>query len=278
MKFNVTEFFSGRKAAKDKQENLFVICGPCVIESEKTAISHARALKKICQKLKVLFIFKASFDKANRTSGNSFRGPGIKKGLKILGKIKKDLNIPVTSDIHQIEEISLAADVLDLIQIPALLSRQTDLIQAAAKTKKPINVKKGQFMAPEDVKGVVEKIEAVGNKKIIITERGTTFGYHNLVSDMRAIPIMKRFGYPVVFDATHSVQLPSAAGGKSGGEREFAGTLALSAVAAGVDGLFLEVHQNPDKALCDGPNMITPKELHSLLAKAKKIGEIVSGR
>ena len=239
---------------KIKGKKLFLISGPCVIESEKMALDHAAVLRDICRKLNISLIFKSSFDKANRTSLNSFRGPGVKKGLAILRKIRQQIGIPVTSDVHRIEEIAQAKTVLDIIQIPALLSRQTDLIVAAARTKKIVNVKKGQFMAPQDMEHVVKKIKECGNEKIIITERGTSFGYHNLVSDMRSIPILKKNGFPVVFDGTHSVQLPGAGKGKSSGEKEFASVLSLAAVAAGVQGLFLEVHKSPNKALCDGPN------------------------
>ncbi|MDD5747128.1 MAG: 3-deoxy-8-phosphooctulonate synthase [Candidatus Omnitrophica bacterium] len=258
-------------------KGLFLIAGPCVIESEAMCLDHAAALKMMCAQLGIAFIFKSSYDKANRTSAASFRGPGIKKGLAILSKVKTKLNIPVLSDVHSIEEVAAAARVLDILQIPALLCRQTDLIVAAARTGKIINVKKGQFLAPGDMGNVVKKIESAGNKKIVLTERGTSFGYHNLVSDMRAIPIMRKFKYPVVFDATHSVQLPSAANNQSSGERGFVETLSLSAVAAGCDGLFMEVHRAPDRALCDGPNMIALEELRRLLVKAMKIREVVRG-
>ncbi len=271
MTFKFEEIIS-RKNGKGR---FFIICGPCVIESEKMALEHASILKDICRKFNIPFIFKSSFDKANRTSIKSFRGPGIKRGLAILRKVKQQIHVPVTSDVHRLEEVAVAKGVLDIIQIPALLSRQTDLIVTAAKSKKIVNVKKGQFMAPRDMENVIKKIEASGNKKIILTERGTSFGYHNLVSDMRSISIMSKFGYPVAFDATHSVQLPSAGNGKSSGEREFASLLSLAAVAAGAHGLFVEVHKSPRKALCDGPNMLTPAELESLLAKAIKIREIV---
>ena len=273
MNLDFKRFFLDKKG----QSKLFLICGPCVIESEKMALEHAAILRDICDKLNIPFIFKSSFDKANRTSIKSFRGPGIKRGLTILNKIKKQLRVPVTSDVHQTSEVAAAKSVLDIIQIPALLSRQTDLIVAAAKSKTIVNVKKGQFIAPGDMRNVIQKIEASGNKKIIITERGTSFGYHNLVSDMRSIAIMNTFGYPVAFDATHSVQLPSAGEGISCGEREFAPVLSLSAVAAGAQGLFLEVHKSPEKALCDGLNMLTLRELETLLGKVIKIREIVNG-
>ncbi len=272
MKSKINDFFT----AKGYFDKFFVISGPCVIESEKMALEHAAILRDICIKLKVFFVFKSSFDKANRTSIRSFRGPGIKKGLAILQKVKDQIGVPILSDVHQPHEVEMAKSVLDIIQIPALLSRQTDLLVAAAKSKKILNIKKGQFMAPQDMKNVVQKIEDSGNKKIILTERGTSFGYHNLVSDMRSIPIMKNFGYPVCFDATHSVQLPSAGMGKSSGEREFASPLGLAAVAAGAQGLFLEIHKEPDVALCDGPNMLTPVEFEVMIKKALNIRRIVN--
>lgn len=272
MNFNFYDIFLEKKGKR----KFFLICGPCVIESEKMALEHAAILKDICCQFNIPFIFKSSFDKANRTSIKSFRGPGIKKGLSILKKIKNQIKVPVTSDVHQPNEVAAAKSVLDIIQIPALLSRQTDLLVAAAKSKKTVNVKKGQFMAPQDMLNVIRKIRSQGNNKIIITERGTSFGYHNLVSDMRSIAIMKKFGYPVAFDATHSVQLPSAGSGKSSGEKEFASILSLGAIASGAQGLFLEVHITPKKALCDGPNMLTPRELEKLLQKAIKIQEIVN--
>jgi len=254
----------------------FIIAGPCVIESQNMALEHADLIKTICSKLQIPFIFKSSYDKANRTSVKSFRGPGIKQGLQILKKVKQQIKIPVITDIHTADEVSVAKQVVDIIQIPALLSRQTDILIAAAKSKKIVNIKKGQFMAPLDMENAVNKIKSMGNNKIIITERGTTFGYNNLVSDMRSIPIMHSFGYPIVFDATHSVQLPGAGKGKSLGQREFVETLSLSSIAAGANALFLEVHLNPDKAKCDGPNMLAVKNLEKLLKKAKKIWEIVN--
>ncbi len=260
----------------NKNKPLFLIAGPCVIESKKMCLEHAAALKEICQRQGIFFIFKSSYDKANRTSQKSFRGPGIKSGLSILKTVKREISVPICSDVHQLNEIKIAKDILDLIQIPALLCRQTDLILAAARTQKPINVKKGQFLSPNDMFNVVEKIINCGNKRIIITERGTCFGYNNLVSDMRSIPIMKKFGFPIVFDATHSVQLPGAGKDKSHGERQFVETLALCAIAAGSNGLFLEVHKDPDSALCDGPNMIDFKKLEDLLIKVKKIHAVIN--
>ena len=256
---------------------LVLIAGPCVIESEKSALFHAEALYDITKKLKIPFIYKSSYDKANRTSVKSFRGPGILKGLKILKKIKEKFKVPVLSDIHSEEEVRLAAHILDVIQIPAFLCRQTDILAAAAKTHKPVNIKKGQFLAPWDMKYIIEKILSTGNRNIILTERGTSFGYNNLVSDMRSLPILKKFGYPVIYDATHSVQLPGGAGYASSGDREFVPVLSMAATAAGIDGLYLEVHKNPDRALSDGPNMLYLKDLEGLLKKLKEIDRVVKG-
>ncbi|MFC1708849.1 3-deoxy-8-phosphooctulonate synthase [Candidatus Omnitrophota bacterium] len=257
-------------------KNPFVlIAGPCVIESQASALNHAQKIKQICNKLGVKFIFKSSFDKANRTSIDSYRGPGLKKGLKILAKIKKEVGVPILSDVHCRADVKEAAKVLDMIQIPAFLSRQTDLILEVAKTGKPINLKKGQFLAPWDIGPIIKKIESTGNKNIVITERGVSFGYNNLVSDLRALSLMRKFGYPVVFDATHSVQLPGGQGTCSGGQKEFVAGLARAAVAFGCDGLFLEVHRNPDEALCDGPNTISLKELENILKITKNIDKIL---
>ena len=250
---------------------LVLIAGPCVIESESSAMRHAKALKDITRRLGVPFIFKSSYDKANRSSINSFRGPGLKKGLKILQRIKEELGLVILSDVHCKEEVKEAAKVLDIIQIPAFLSRQTDLILAAANTGKAVNIKKGQFLAPWDMRNIVKKIESSGNKKIILTERGVSFGYNNLVSDFRSVLIMKELGYPVVYDATHSVQMPGGLGEKSGGESKFIPYLAMAAVACGVNGIFVEVHENPLKALSDGPNMLKLSELEKMLMKLKKI-------
>ncbi len=252
-----------------------LIAGPCVIESEKSAIFHAQAIKKICKKLKVPFIYKASYDKANRTSIKSFRGPGFLKGLQILKKVKEDVGVCVLSDVHCKEQIRPAARILDVIQIPAFLCRQTDLLVVAAKTNKPINIKKAQFLAPWDMKYVIEKITTAGNKKIMLTERGTSFGYNNLISDMRSLPILKKLGYPVIYDATHSVQLPGGRGKASGGQREFVPPLARAATAVGIDGLFLEVHQNPRLAASDGPNMLRLVDLENLLRQIKIIDATV---
>lgn len=255
---------------------LVLIAGPCVIESQSSAVRHAKAIMAIAGRLDIPYIYKSSYDKANRTSMRSYRGPGLKKGIDILKKVKDETGLPVLSDVHCKEELDAAAKVLDVIQIPAFLSRQTDFIIAAAKTKKVINIKKGQFMAPQDVKFAIEKAESAGNKSIIITERGVSFGYNNLISDMRALPLLGELGYPVVFDATHSVQLPGGMGGASGGEGRFVPVLARAAVAAGCDGLFLEVHEDPKYALCDGPNSLALKDLEELLITVKEIHSIVN--
>lgn len=253
-------------------KNQFVlISGPCVIESEKLCLETAHRIKEITQKLKIPFIFKSSYDKANRLSLDSYRGPGLKKGLDILYKVKQKIGVPILSDIHCQEEIREVKRVLDIIQIPAFLCRQTDIVIEVAKTDKVINIKKAQFLAPWDVAHIIKKAESTKNKKILITERGVCFGYNNLVVDFRSLSIMERFGYPVIFDATHSVQLPGGKGKVSGGQREFVSGLVRAAVAFGCDGLFLEVHPQPDKALCDGPNMIDLKELERLLRQIKRI-------
>ncbi|MDR0744552.1 MAG: 3-deoxy-8-phosphooctulonate synthase, partial [Holosporales bacterium] len=232
------------------------IGGPCVIESEEHSFFMCEQLKFICDKLKIQYIFKSSFDKANRTSINSARGVGMTKGLEILHSIRTKFNVPVLTDVHLPNQCQEVADAVDILQIPAFLSRQTDLLEAAGNTDKIINVKKAQFMAPEDTKEIIAKITQTGNTKILLCDRGTCFGYHTLVNDFRALPIMAKTGYPVIFDATHSVQLPSASGNCSSGEREFAPILARAAVAVGVAGVFMEVHNNPEKAPCDGPNML----------------------
>lgn len=254
---------------------IFAIAGPCVIEDEYTTLKIAEDLKKIFEKHNVNFIFKASYDKANRSSVKSYRGPGLKKGLEILKKVKETFKIPVLSDIHRFEEIEPASNVLDVMQIPAFLCRQTDLVLDVAKTGKVVNVKKGQFLAPEDMKNIIEKIEFVGNQNIILTERGTTFGYHNLVVDMRNFPIMKTFGYPVVYDATHSVQRPGGLGSCSGGDRDMIPYLLRAAVGCGVDGIFMEVHHEPEKALCDGPNSVRLSDLEDILEQVLKIDKVV---
>jgi 2-dehydro-3-deoxyphosphooctonate aldolase (KDO 8-P synthase) len=254
---------------------LFLIAGPCVIESESHARKIAESVAKIAADAGVPYIFKASYDKANRSSAKSFRGPGAKEGLRILAKIKSDLKLPILTDIHEREQAAPAAEVVDILQIPAFLSRQTDLLEAAAKTNRIVNVKKAQFLSPWDMKNVVEKLAATGNDNIILTERGASFGYQNLVVDVRSFPIMKKFGYPVVFDATHSVQLPGGQGNASGGQPEFIEPLARAAVAAGVDGVFLETHDNPAIALSDGPNALPISQLPQLLARLKEISSLV---
>lgn len=257
------------------ESGLVLIAGPCVIEDEDTVFETARRLKDICMRLNVPLIFKSSYDKANRSSLKGFRGPGLKKGLKILEAVKEKYNLPILSDVHSTEEIEPAAEVLDVLQIPAFLSRQTDLILKASKTGKPVNIKKGQFLAPWDIKNVIEKFTSTGNEKLLITERGSSFGYNNLVVDFRGIVIMRSFGYPVVFDATHSVQLPGGLGSSSGGQREFAPYLARAAVAVGVDGIFMETHPTPQTALCDGPNMIPLGEVEDLLKKLLEIRKVI---
>ena len=254
---------------------LVLIAGPCVIESQDHSLLMAEKLKTICNKFNLPFIFKSSFLKANRSSIGSYVGPGLEGGLKILAKVKKEIGIPVISDIHSIEQIEPAANVLDILQIPAFLSRQTKLLVTAAKTNKIINIKKGQFLAPWDMKNVIKKVQSTGNNKVLITERGASFGYNNLVVDMRSLEIIKALGAPVVFDATHSIQLPGGLGNKSGGQREFVPALVRAAVSIGVNALFLEIHDNPDMAKCDGPNMITPEKLEQLLPLWLKIDSLV---
>ncbi|MZH45671.1 MAG: 3-deoxy-8-phosphooctulonate synthase [Nitrospinae bacterium] len=254
---------------------LALIAGPCVIESEKGAMGIAEKLKRITEELNVPFIFKASYDKANRSSIKSFRGPGLIEGLKILKKIKSDLGIPVLSDVHKEEEVEPAAEVLDVLQIPAFLCRQTDLLVKASESGKPVNVKKGQFMAPWDMKNVVDKLEASGNTNILLTERGATFGYNNLVVDMRSLVLMREYGYPVVFDSTHSLQQPGGQGTRSGGQREMIPDLARGAVGVGCDALFMETHPDPDQALSDGPNMLKLELLPELLEQLIALDQVV---
>ena len=258
----------------DKQP-LVLIAGPCVIESESSSLAAARKLKEITSRLDIPFIFKSSFDKANRLSFDSYRGPGLKKGLEILQKIKQQLKIPILSDVHCAKDMAVAGKVLDIIQIPAFLSRQTDIVLAAAATGRVVNIKKGQFLAPWDILPIIKKIESTGNKKILITERGASFGYNNLVTDLRSLKIIRDFGYPVIYDATHSVQLPGGKGSCSSGQSEFVPGLSRAAVAFGCDGLFLEVHNDPKNAPCDGLNMINYKELESLLKQIKKIRAVL---
>jgi 2-dehydro-3-deoxyphosphooctonate aldolase (KDO 8-P synthase) len=257
---------------------LAFIAGPCVIESKTLTLEVAHALKEYAQALNVPLIFKASFDKANRTAGSSFRGPGLNRGLEILALVKEEVGLPVLSDVHEVHQVSPAARILDVIQIPAFLCRQTDLIEAAARTGKPLNLKKGQFLAPWDMAQAIAKATGVGNSSLLLTERGTQFGYNNLVVDFRALPIMRDFGFPVVMDVTHSVQLPGGQGTCSGGDRKFVPYLAKAAVAVGVDALFMEVHPNPDNALCDGPNSLPLTEVASLWQDLQKLHILCSGQ
>jgi 2-dehydro-3-deoxyphosphooctonate aldolase (KDO 8-P synthase) len=257
------------------KQPLALIAGPCVIEGYERSLKIGKAIKAIADHLGVPYIFKASFDKANRSSYASFRGPGLEDGLAILKQIKQELGVPVVSDIHDVSQVEPAAEVLDILQIPAFLSRQTDLVYKAALTGKAVNVKKGQFLAPNDMKNVVTKMREAGNENILLTERGASFGYNNLVVDMRGLAIMRSFGYPVVFDATHSVQLPGGAGTSSTGQREFVSYLTRAAVAVGIDALFMEVHDNPPEALCDGPNMLYIDQLEDLLKDVLAIDNVI---
>ena len=255
---------------------LILIAGPCVIESEKLCLEIAASLSKTCRKLGITYVFKASYDKANRTSAKSFRGPGLEEGLRVLAKVRAAFGIPVLTDVHTEAQAAIAGEVADILQIPAFLCRQTDLIEAATLTGQIVNLKKGQFLSPAEMGQVVKKAEEAGGKKILVTERGTTFGYNNLVTDMRAIPTLRRFGYPVIFDATHSVQLPGGGGDRSSGQREFAPVLARCALAAGANGVFIETHPTPDKAKSDGPNMIPLAEMPRLLAGLVKLHKVCS--
>jgi len=254
---------------------LFLIAGPCVIESEGHALMMAEKLGAVAGELGVPYIFKASYDKANRTSVASYRGPGLKNGLKILAKIKKKTGLPILTDVHQASEVEAVAEVCDILQIPAFLSRQTDLLVAAGKSGRAVNIKKGQFLSPAEMGNAAEKVASTGNEKIILTERGNSFGYQNLVVDMRSFPMMRKFGYPVVFDVTHSVQLPGGEGKSSGGQPEFIEPLARAGVAAGVDGIFLEVHDNPAKALSDGSNALPLGQFRTLMEKIVALGGLV---
>ena len=256
-------------------DKLTVLAGPCVAESQEILDVTAERLKEITTKLGINFVFKSSFDKANRSSINSFRGPGLEKGLEMLQSVKEKFDVPIVTDIHSPEQAQAASKTADILQIPAFLCRQTDLLVAAAKTGKIVNIKKGQFLAPEQMESLAKKVKDSGNDNILLTDRGTSFGYNNLVVDFRGIPIMKSFGYPVVFDATHSVQLPGANGTSSGGDRKFVPTLAKAAMGAGADVLFFEVHPEPDKAKCDGPNMIALDKAEELFKICKDVFEIV---
>ncbi len=257
------------------RQPLLLIAGPCVIEDVDTTFHIAEYLRDLTARMDLPFIFKASYDKANRTSIRSFRGPGPEEGLSVLGEIRQRLGVPVISDVHSVAQVAPAAEVLDVIQIPAFLCRQTDLILETARTGRPVNIKKGQFLAPWDMANVVAKAESVGNRRILITERGAMFGYNNLVVDFRGIAIMQQTGCPVIFDTTHSIQLPGGAGSSSGGQREFAAPLARAAVAAGADGVFMEVHPDPDRALCDGPNSLRLDDVGPLLAQLAAIRKLL---
>lgn len=254
-----------------------VIAGPCVIESRESALQHATALKEKADRVGVPYIFKSSYDKANRSSVGSFRGPGLKKGLEILAEVKKQVGVPILTDVHEIDQVGPVKEVADILQIPAFLCRQTDFVIAVGNSGKIVNVKKGQFLAPWDMRNVVEKIRSTGNEQILLTERGVSFGYNNLVSDMRSLVVMRELGYPVVFDATHSLQLPGGLGNASGGERRYIPALARAGVAAGIDALFMEVHQDPDHALSDGPNSLDLKDFEKLLQTVKIIDGLTKG-
>jgi 2-dehydro-3-deoxyphosphooctonate aldolase (KDO 8-P synthase) len=254
---------------------LFVIAGPCVIESEEHALLLARGAKSVCARLGLPFIFKASYDKANRSSLKSYRGPGLEKGLAILRRVKQEIGVAVLSDVHETSQVEKAAEVLDIIQIPAFLCRQTDLIVAAAQTQKPLNLKKGQFLSPQEMRNAVDKALAQGNDRLLLTERGTFFGYNNLVFDVRSVPIMKQWGFPVVLDATHIVQRPGGRGEASGGEAGFVPLMVRAGAAAGVDGLFLEVHDRPEMALSDGPNSLIINKLEDILRSALRIKQAI---
>lgn len=256
---------------------LALIAGPCVIEGRESALRHASFLKQVADRVGIPFIYKSSYDKANRTALESYRGPGIEKGLQILAQVKKEIGVPILTDVHEKDQVALAKEHVDVLQIPAFLCRQTDFVLAVAQSGKVVNVKKGQFLAPWDLRNVVEKIASTGNEQIMLTERGVCFGYNNLVSDMRSLVVMRELGYPVVFDATHSLQLPGGLGKASGGERKFIPALARAGVAVGIDALFMEVHEDPDRALSDGPNSLPLKELEGLLKQVKEIDGLLKG-
>jgi 2-dehydro-3-deoxyphosphooctonate aldolase (KDO 8-P synthase) len=254
---------------------LALIAGPCVIESADSALRHAAFIKNVADRVGMPFIFKSSYDKANRTSLSSFRGPGLEDGLRILAQVRREIGVPVLTDVHEKEQAALVKESADVLQIPAFLCRQTDLLLSAAATGLPVNIKKGQFLSPWDVRNIVEKIVSTGNEQVMVTERGASFGYNNLVSDMRSLVVLGELGYPVVFDATHSLQLPGGLGKASGGERRYIPALARAAVAVGIDALFMEVHENPDRALSDGPNSLPLGELEELLKRVKEIDQLV---
>jgi len=269
---NVAEVEAGRVTFGGPR--LVIIAGPCVIESAESSLRHAERLAQISHEVGLGLVFKSSFDKANRTSHSSFRGPGLEAGIRVLERVKHETGLPVLTDVHEPQQASVAAEVADILQIPALLSRQTDLVGAAAATGRVVNLKKGQFLAPWEMKAVVAKAEARGSRRILVTERGFSFGYNNLVTDMRSLVIMRGFGYPVVFDATHSAQLPGAGGERSGGQREFVAPLARAAAAVGIDAIFMEVHEDPDRALSDGPNSYPLDRLPGLLRDLRRIDEL----
>ncbi|HHD56187.1 MAG TPA: 3-deoxy-8-phosphooctulonate synthase [Desulfobulbaceae bacterium] len=266
----------GKSFSVGAAQPLLLIAGPCALESEELARRVAGEMQEICDRLGLSYVFKASFDKANRTSLDSYRGPGLDEGLSTLSRIREEMQVPVISDVHDVSQVTPAAEVLDILQIPAFLCRQTDLLVAAARTGKPVNLKKGQFVSPWDMENGVNKLRGAGGKKTMLVERGASFGYNNLVVDMRSLPVMRSFDCPVIYDATHSVQLPGGAGGSSGGQREFIAPLSRAAVAAGIDGLFMEVHPDPDKALCDGPNSMPLDQIENLLEQLVRIQETVS--
>lgn len=275
MKNKILIYIDSKPIDISNSPSIFLISGPCVVESERLALSIAARIKEISQKIKIPFIFKSSYKKANRTSGSSFRSIGVQKSLDILAKVRTVLNIPVLTDVHSELEASIAADYVDVLQIPAFLSRQTELLEAAGETGKIINIKKGQFLSPEDMIHQIKKIESTGNKKILVTERGTSFGYHNLVVDMRSLPILTKFNYPVVFDATHSLQLPSGYKGISGGTPEFIFPLARAAAGSGINGIFIETHPQPSKALSDSKSMLPLNKLEALLKQVVAIHSLV---
>lgn len=256
---------------------LALIAGPCVIESREHCLKLAESITGICRKAGIPFVFKASFDKANRSSASSYRGPGLEAGLAILAEVKREVGVPVLTDLHGEEQVEVVAAAVDIIQIPAFLCRQTDLLVRAAKAGKPVNVKKGQFVAPWDMKNVCDKVVSAGNDQLLLTERGCSFGYNNLVSDMRSLAVMRGFGFPVIFDATHSVQLPGGLGSVSGGQRQFVMPLARAAAATGIDALFVETHEDPDKGLSDGPNMLPLDQLESLIIQVRRMDEALKG-
>ena len=266
----------GKNIQVGTDQPLLLIAGPCALESEELARKVAGTMQEICSRLGISYVFKASFDKANRTSLESYRGPGLDEGLSILSRIRSEMQVPVISDVHDVSQVTPAAEVLDILQIPAFPCRQTDLLVAAAQSGKPVNLKKGQFVSPWDMENGVNKLRGAGGKKIMLVERGASFGYNNLVVDMRSLPVMHGFGCPVIYDATHSVQLPGGAGGTSGGQREFIAPLSRAAIAAGIDGLFMEVHPDPDKALCDGPNSMPLDAIEQLLTQLIRIREAVT--